>query len=820
MPSPQLSPILPSSPINPRQTNATRIATIMHSPTLLDDVENMVDETISRFPSFAPHRDQIVGQLEHELDHAMNHFPRQRVPDDDHHCNNKDKRNANSNICYDPAMYSVYRYDDPTETECTDEKGHVQSISSRNIPELTKWLKETNKLFFDTTLGDVINNTSYPYWNWAVVEDETSSDPQGEFFLNMVAVEDIYEFGTKHVFLADGMTIFAAGEMQIDRTNQTVRYNYNSSNISNIDQKLTTQIRIFKIFSSMLPMGYALINDQLNMQMSDISGVAYEVEYFPFYKTKACMSESKRKQLKQWLKQNKRSFDTERQINIKQIYKRLQHKLHKAGFTNLKYIGQGAFGKVYDATEDATGRSFAVKVSRQISLTEIDGSLRLEHPNIIHARRFMLQTVAPEQGGQPGELEQVLVMNKCKPFDVTQVTSGRDAMRICYEVASGLHFLHQNDFYHCDLKPDNLLVHPSTNMTLIADLNLLGDSNASTLACGHIGWIAPENIRYYNPDVIYGIDGKKNDVFMLGLLFSFVLSGGRMLVPHLDDDVQTYDDIVNDTENTVEAFMNEPHLDWMDADIGPGTRDAWTKLIIQMVTSDVDVRFTIEDVFASEVFYEMSWNNPIPGRVIAHPTHSYPIHPSSVNYSCFAALVESAVRQCKFYPACIFFMFHVYANCVSDAFQDIFPTSFDERQRAEFAAFFSAKVTSKYYAVDACNSVVSDMIASFGSSTREDYSHVLTRYLSKVNGCIRVVNMYDKASSLQEVEWALDWLIKVCLGEQTYEDPNTCHYKYCSEMETADMRMDRLPKRSVLGTQFLTHVQTVLIPHIEQKASP
>ena len=811
--SPQLSPILPHGSV-PTSTS-DRIASIINTPVLLTDVERMVQDSLVQNSEFALHRDSIMAQLEYELDHASNHFTKQPLPDDDILCNNEANRQANVLACSDPDHYSQYRYDDTQTTECTDEKGFIQSISSRNIPELVGWLKDNGKIFFDTTLDDVITGTSFDNWNWALVENEMTSNPAGEYYLNMVAVEDIYEFGTKHVFLGNQMSIFAAGEMQIDRTNNIVRYNFNSSNIADIDAKLPVQVRVYKIFQSMLPFGYTMINDQLNMQLSNITGVSYTPKYFSFYRTKACMSDAKVDTLNRWLKQHKRSFDPNRQIDIKKIYKRLTHKLEKMGYINLRYLGQGAFGRVYDATEDKTGRRVAVKVSSQISLTEIDGGGRLEHPNILHAKGFGLH---PVRGGQPGTLEQIIVMPKLRPFSILLVTSGLDAIRICYEIASGISFLHDNDFYHCDLKPDNLLVHPTTNMTIIGDLNLLGDANAPAMACGHIGWIAPENITHYNPDVIYGVDGKKNDVFTLGLLFAYMLSGGLMLVPHLDTEVATYHDIVDDPETTVTNFMNGPTLDWMDNDIGPGTKDAWTKLITNMILPNVDKRYTIQDVFASNVFAEASYEVPLPGRVLASMDHSYPITPSGLNYSCFAALVDRAFEHLKFYPACIFFMFHVYANCLSPNFAHIFPTAFNAQQRAEHAAFFAAKITGKYYSISEVNTVVNDLVSMFGQCTRETYAHMLVGYLRQVKGHIRVVNIFDKATSLAEVEWALEWILKVCIGEKPYKDPIRCHYEYCTQIETAGQRMNRLPKKSALRAGLLTNVKNNIIPEIERKA--
>ena len=455
--------------VEPQRTLVAKsITSIITSPTKLKDIINMIDECITQKPEFASQRNILVQELTDQASSSEDHFSRGRMDEDDKLCDNHGKRIQHQDTCNDPSLgYSIYRYDDQVETECTDEHGHVQHTLSRNIPELVDWLKENNKLFIDTSLHDIIKGSSFSNWNWAIAEDPVWRT----YMFNVVAVEDIYELGTKHVMLANGMNIYAAGEMIIDRVAHTVRYNFNSSNIRDVQTKFVLQIQTWNIFKSMLPDNYALINDQLLIQMSHLCGIAYKPTYFDFYTTKQCMKSTKEQNLRRWLIKHESTFSPSRQINIRDVYRKNKHK-HRAGEEALMFLepetkdqyeeksvlGSGSYGDVKEVIKTSTGERYAIKEYKQSSsadLNEIDLLCKMDHPNILHAHEIIkdgstLKIVLPI--ADMNLRQYITTKLNGPPTDLSMVVS------IMFQILSAVLFFHKQGYFHCDLKPDNILM--------------------------------------------------------------------------------------------------------------------------------------------------------------------------------------------------------------------------------------------------------------------------------------------------------------------------------------------------------------------------
>jgi len=223
-----------------------------------------------------------------------------------------------------------------------------------------------------------------------------------------------------------------------------------------------------------------------------------------------------------------------------------------------------------------------------------------------------------------------------------------------------------------------------------------------------------------------------------------------------------------------------------------------------MVSPDVEKRCCIHDVFSSPAFTKLDYNIPMPGRCIATHQHSFPISKSNHNDECFKEMLKNAILSLQQAPACIFFMLHVFANCLSDKFSHIYPSEVTmspdkDRLQAEYATVFAAKMTSMYYSHPAVNTVVQGLKYNIHP---KHTNYMIEKYLKTVNGHIRVVNWFDKALSQYEAENALLWLIQVCIGEKTYEDPNSCHYNFCVN-ETFSQRLSRVPKTKGLSRAFV-----------------
>jgi len=117
-----------------------------------------------------------------------------------------------------------------------------------------------------------------------------------------------------------------------------------------------------------------------------------------------------------------------------------------------------------------------------------------------------------------------------KAFDEQTMQATPQAVRILYDVASGLNALHEQGIVHRDLKPQNVLITANcrgkiADMGLAKRLNVSDGTSFETHiagaqhTAGTSGWQAPERLTQ-------GRQSRSVDVFSLGCLMYYTLTGG------------------------------------------------------------------------------------------------------------------------------------------------------------------------------------------------------------------------------------------------------------------------------------------------------
>lgn len=202
-------------------------------------------------------------------------------------------------------------------------------------------------------------------------------------------------------------------------------------------------------------------------------------------------------------------------------------------------LGEGQFSVVRRAKHKATGRSFAVKCIRKVSLTEEDLAAlvdevqvmrKLDHPNLVKLVDFFSESeyfylVMELMTG--GELFNRIVAKTCY--------TEREARDLVKTLAAAIAYCHEQGVVHRDLKPENILLADDTDdaVVKIADFGFAKQSDEGTdfaleTACGTPGYVAPE--------ILMGKPyGKEVDVWSLGVIFYILLCG----YPPFHDDNQT-----------------------------------------------------------------------------------------------------------------------------------------------------------------------------------------------------------------------------------------------------------------------------------------
>jgi serine/threonine protein kinase len=191
------------------------------------------------------------------------------------------------------------------------------------------------------------------------------------------------------------------------------------------------------------------------------------------------------------------------------------------------YIGGGNFGEVWTADDISLKSRCAIKLLHQAN-TSIDERLleaqignRLQHPNVVNIKYADIV-----QYGEP--LSPIVVI--AMPFYpngsvLSQLNSGNfldldKSIKCLLDVLRGLEYLHENGYYHCDIKPNNILV-GNMGEYLLSDYGITCFSPTHTAVnprqC-YLPHTSPETIS----NNIYDI---RTDIYQLGLTAFRLING-------------------------------------------------------------------------------------------------------------------------------------------------------------------------------------------------------------------------------------------------------------------------------------------------------
>lgn len=196
-------------------------------------------------------------------------------------------------------------------------------------------------------------------------------------------------------------------------------------------------------------------------------------------------------------------------------------------------IGQGAFGKVYEAVTQTDGSAVAVKFlkrefwqnskSRSMFLREVDQASKVSHPNVV---RYLGWGSSPHGG--PFIIQQFI---DGQPLSQLRGSSPEQFREWLEETCDALNTIHQQGIIHGDLTPNNILIDRS-NQAYLSDFGFSqsyrvgphasvpprhSDDESPTdrpaIAAGTFGFLAPEQLL--SP---FGIIGPATDFFALGAI--------------------------------------------------------------------------------------------------------------------------------------------------------------------------------------------------------------------------------------------------------------------------------------------------------------
>ena len=221
--------------------------------------------------------------------------------------------------------------------------------------------------------------------------------------------------------------------------------------------------------------------------------------------------------------------------------------LQVSGYEPRQFLGAGAYGEVWVALDQNTGRRVAIKFF--IHRGGLDWSLlsrEVEKLVFLSADRYVVQLLDVGWDSDPpyyvmeyvenGSLEDYLQRHGALPVG--------EAVEIFREVAIGLSRAHGKGVLHCDLKPANILL-DQDNKPRLADFGQSRLTHEQTPALGTLFYMAPEQAD------LQAVPDARWDVYALGALLQCMLTGQP---PHRSDQAVSQIDSAADLDERLRHY--------------------------------------------------------------------------------------------------------------------------------------------------------------------------------------------------------------------------------------------------------------------------
>ncbi len=200
-------------------------------------------------------------------------------------------------------------------------------------------------------------------------------------------------------------------------------------------------------------------------------------------------------------------------------------RLELAGYRPLARLGEGVFGVVYQAEQQGSGRTVAVKVL-EAALTENAAGRQRFAQQLVRLRKLALAGVVSILDERLDHQPPFFVMELVAGTRMDTALAGASAKRVARvfkSIASILAEAHAAGMVHGDLKPGNILIRPD-DTPVILDFGMAflevppKGSDRPTFPFGTPVYAAPERIRG-EPRTC------QTDIYALGILLFEILTG-------------------------------------------------------------------------------------------------------------------------------------------------------------------------------------------------------------------------------------------------------------------------------------------------------
>eukprot|EP00094_Tigriopus_californicus_P001580 TCALIF_01527-PA protein Name:"Similar to rl Mitogen-activated protein kinase ERK-A (Drosophila melanogaster)" AED:0.20 eAED:0.28 QI:0/0.5/0.6/1/1/1/5/685/403 len=285
-------------------------------------------------------------------------------------------------------------------------------------------------------------------------------------------------------------------------------------------------------------------------------------------------------------------------------------------YTNLKFLGEGAYGFVVSAIDSVTGNQVAIKKVTpfehqtfcQRTLREVKILTRFTHENIVD----LLDILCEDRVDKLKDLYLVQKYMECDLFKLlrSQRLSDDHICYFLYQILRGLKYIHSANVLHRDLKPSNLLLNSNCDLK-ICDFGLSriadpGQDHSSPLT----EYVAT---RWYRaPEVMLNAKGytKSMDMWSVGCILAEMISN-RPIFPGKNylDQIKRIQEVLGSPSLHDTEFIKNPKARTFLLELPKRPRVEWKvtypkagpellSLLDKLLTFNPDQRVTVEQALA------------------------------------------------------------------------------------------------------------------------------------------------------------------------------------------------------------------------------
>ena len=206
------------------------------------------------------------------------------------------------------------------------------------------------------------------------------------------------------------------------------------------------------------------------------------------------------------------------------------HEKIKKSYSLNSKIGEGSFGKVFEAT-DKEGKKYAIKyinkkkiIKGQLLYNEIKMGIKMKHPNILGIKEIyeeMNKIFLVMEYCEGGDLFNYIIKNPQGKLD------DKNTINIIIQILDALNYLHNEvKICHRDLKPENMLIKNNGNGNNKPIIKLIDFGTAEYISNGKKIFGKIGTLKYMAPEIfVKPFYNEKIDIWSAGVILYNMTTG-------------------------------------------------------------------------------------------------------------------------------------------------------------------------------------------------------------------------------------------------------------------------------------------------------